>query len=101
MSSSAEQRSEGNCSALSSQLLAAHCLRELSNYQRGEPSTDTFGLELLHRATIQGDQEAWMWLHHCFGGVVLRWVHQPPSQEAGSRLEYVEPLVGNVPQRLW
>ncbi len=101
MSSSAEQRSEGNCSALSSQLLAAHCLRELSNYQRGEPSTDTYGLELLHRATIQGDQEAWTWLQHCFSGVVRGWLHHHPSREAAYRLESEEHYVAQAFERFW
>src|SRR5258708_912296 len=101
MSSSAEQRREGTCSALSAQLLAAHCLRELSNYQRGEPSTDTYGLELLHRATIQGDQEAWMWLQHCFGGVVRGWLHHHPSREAASRLESEEHYVAQAFYRFW
>ncbi len=101
MSSSAEQRREVTCSALSSQLLAAHCLRELNNYQRGEPSTDTYGLELLQRATIQGDQDAWTWLQHCFSGVVHGWLHHHPSREAAYRLESEENYVAQAFERFW
>ena len=101
MSSSAVQRREGTCSALSAQLLAAHCLRELNNYHRGEPSTDTYGLELLHRATIQGDQEAWTWLQYCFSGVVRGWLHHHPSREAASRLESEENYVAQAFERFW
>ncbi|HEX6484707.1 MAG TPA: hypothetical protein VF043_38160 [Ktedonobacteraceae bacterium] len=101
MSSSAALRREVTCSALSSQLLAAHCLRELNNYHRGEPSTDTYGLELLHRATIQGDQEAWMWLQHCFSGVVRGWLHHHPSREAAYRLESEENYVAQAFERFW
>jgi hypothetical protein len=101
MSSSAEQRREGTCSALSAQLLAAHCLRELNNYHRGEPSTDMYGLELLHRATILGDQEAWTWLQHCFSGVVRGWLHHHPSREAASRLESEENYVAQAFERFW
>src|SRR5258708_10160591 len=96
MSSSAGQRREGSWSALRAQLLGAHCLRELSNYQRGEPSTVTYGLELLHRATIQGDQEAWMWLQHCFGGVVRGWLHYHPSREAAAPLGSEEHFVAKA-----
>src|SRR5947209_1178415 len=101
MSSSAKQRREGSCSVLSSQLLAAHCLRELNNYQRGEPSTDTYGLELLRRATIQDDQQAWTWLQHCFSGVVRGWLHRHPSREAASRLKSEENYVAQAFERFW
>lgn len=101
MSISVEQRREGTYSALSAQLLAAHCLRELNNYHRGEPSTDTYGLELLHRATIQGDQEAWTWLQHCFSGVVRGWLHHHPSREAAYRLESEENYVAQAFERFW
>jgi hypothetical protein len=46
------------CCEMSLPELAAQCLRELDNYRRGEPCTDTYGLELLHRATFQDNQEA-------------------------------------------
>ena len=101
MSTSAAQRRKGTCSALSAQLLAAHCLRELSNYHRGEPSADTYGLELLRRATIQGDQEAWTWLQHCVSGVVRDWLHHHPSREAASRLESEENYVAQAFERFW
>lgn len=101
MSISVEQRREGTYSALSAQLLAAHCLRELNNYQRGEPSTDTYGLELLHRATIQGDQEAWTWLQYCFSGVVRAWLHRHPSRGAAYRLESEENYVAQAFERFW
>jgi hypothetical protein len=101
MSISVEQRREGTYSALSAQLLAAHCLRELNNYRRGEPSTDTYGLELLHRATIQGDQEAWTWLQYCFSGMVRAWLHRHPSREAACRLESEENYVAQAFERFW
>jgi hypothetical protein len=36
-------------------VLAAHCVRELNTYLRGEPYTDRYGVELIRRATVQGD----------------------------------------------
>lgn len=38
--------------------LAEPCLRELNAYRRGDSSTDTYSVELLRCATMQGDQEA-------------------------------------------
>src|SRR5260370_12547831 len=52
-------------------VLATHCVRELNTYRRGEPCTDRYGVELIRRATVQGDPEAWACVQHCFGGVVL------------------------------
>jgi len=46
------------CSQMRLPALAAHCLKEIDNYRRGEPSTDTYGVELLRRATMEDDQQA-------------------------------------------
>ena len=64
------------CCEMSLPELAAQCLRELGNYRRGEPCTDTYVLELLRRATIQDKQEAWTWVQHCFAGMVRRWLRR-------------------------
>ncbi len=48
------------CSEMSLPVLAAHCLREIDNYCRGEPYTDTYGVELLRRETVEDAQEAWV-----------------------------------------
>src|SRR5437667_7201818 len=68
------------CCEISLPVLAAQCLRELDNYRRGEPCTDTYGLELLRRATIQNNQEAWAWVQHCFGGLVRGWLRRNPKR---------------------
>ena len=36
-------------------VLVANCVRELNTYCRGEPCTDRYGVELIRRATVQGD----------------------------------------------
>jgi hypothetical protein len=45
------------------------------------------GLELLHRALIQSDQEAKTWVQHCFGGMVRDWLHRHPQREMVYRFE--------------
>jgi hypothetical protein len=88
-------------SEMSHPVLAAHCIRELNKYCRREPCTDTYGVELLHRATVQGDQEAWAWVQHCFGGVVLDWLRRHPQRAHACRLESEEHYVALAFERFW
>jgi DNA-directed RNA polymerase specialized sigma24 family protein len=93
--------SNSMCSEMSLPMLAAHCLRELDNYRRGAPAKDMFGIELFRRATIQGDPEAWVWLHHCFGGLVRGWLRCHPNRAAACRLESEENYVALAFERFW
>jgi DNA-directed RNA polymerase specialized sigma24 family protein len=88
-------------SEMSLPVLAEHCTRELNTYCRGEPCTDTYGVELLRRATMQGNQEAWAWVHHCFGGVVLNWLRRHPQRAHACRLESEEHYVARAFERFW
>lgn len=74
-------------------VLAAQCLRELDHYRRGELCTDAYGLELLHRAIMQSDQEAWVWVQQCFGGMVRGWLRRHPQKEVTCRLQSEENYV--------
>jgi len=89
------------CCEMSLPELAAQCLRELGNYRRGEPCTDTSGLELLQRATFQDNQEAWVWVQHCFGGIVRGWLRRHPKREVACRLESDENYVAQTFERFW
>jgi len=81
--------------------LTAQCLRELNNYRQGEPCTDAYGLELLRRATFQGDQEAWAWVQHCFGGMVRGWLRSHPRRGVACSLESEENYVAQTFERFW
>jgi hypothetical protein len=87
--------------ALSVQALAALCLSELENNRRGEPGTDEYGLALLRRAIVRGDQEAWAWIQHCFGGLVRGWLRRHPQREIAGRLESEENYVAQAFERFW
>src|SRR5438067_1978131 len=89
------------CCEMSLPELATQCLRELGNYRRGEPCTDTYGLELLRRATFQDNQEAWAWVQHCFGGLVRDWLRRHPQREVACRLESEENYVSQTFERFW
>ena len=87
------------CDVLSVSMLAHHCLREIDNYRRGELYTDAYGLELLRRAIVQGDQEAWAWIQHCFSGLVHGWLRRHPKREVACRLESEENYVDQAFER--
>ena len=100
-SSPVSPQSNPLCCDMSLPLLAAQCLRELDHYRRGEPYTEAYGLELLRRATIQDNQEAWAWVQHCFGGMVRGWLRHHPKREVAYRLESEENYVAQVFERFW
>jgi hypothetical protein len=81
--------------------LAAQCIKELDHYRRGDPSTEAFGLELLRRAIRQSDQEAWVWVQHCFSGMVRGWLRRHPQREVACRLESEENYVAQTFERFW
>ena len=99
--SPAAMRREISCSALSVPQLAAQCMKEVDNYHRGEPYTDVYGVELLRRATVLGDPEAWAWIQHCFSGLVLGWLRRHPYRETACRLENEENYVAQAFERFW
>jgi hypothetical protein len=86
---------------MSSTSLAARCLREINKSRLGEPSTETYGLELIRRATVQGDPEAWALMQHCFSGLVFGWLRSHPNREAACRLENEENYVAQAFERFW
>src|SRR6266699_3950163 len=77
------------------------CLRELGNYRRREPCDERYGLELLRRATLEGDPQAWECVQHCFSGIVRGWLHRHPSRETALRLESEENYVTLTFERFW
>jgi hypothetical protein len=73
---------------------------ESDPYRLSEHFTDEYALELLHRAMIQGEQEAWDWMSLKFGMQVLvssTILCLPPNwviQRCGSigRVRYVQSM---------
>jgi hypothetical protein len=82
-------------------VLATQCLREIDRFYRGEPCTESYGIELVRRATIQEDQEAWAWMQHCFGGVVRSWLRGHPNRKAACHLESEENYIAQAFERFW
>ena len=84
---------------LTNQELATHCLTELDHYLRWEPYAEEYGLELLCRATIQDDQDAWDRVQQCFSGIVLGWLHRHPCRTAACRSESKATYVALLSER--
>lgn len=94
-------RREGTSSTLSNAALAEQCFLELGAYRRGEPCDEAYGLELFRRATVEGDSQAWEWVQHCFGEIVLAWLRRHPSRASACRLEREENYVALTFERFW
>lgn len=81
--------------------LIEQCQKEIQAYRRGEASTEAYGLELLRRAFLQGDQAAWAGVQQCFGEPVRGWLHGHPRREAAFQLESEETYVALTFERFW
>jgi hypothetical protein len=81
--------------------LAAQCSMEIDHYRQGELYTDSYSVELLRRATVANDQEAWACVQHCFSGLVRGWLHRHPKRAIACRLENQEHYVAQAFERFW
>jgi hypothetical protein len=81
--------------------LTEQCLREINAYHRGDASTDDYGVELLRRAIVHGDQQAWACWQQCFAEVVRGWLRRHPSREVAAHLDSEENYVAQAFARFW
>jgi ribonuclease HI len=81
--------------------LAEQCRRELNSYRPGEACDERHCLELLRRATVQGDQLAWECLQELFSNLVRNWLHRHPGREAAYRLDSEENYIAQAFERFW
>jgi DNA-directed RNA polymerase specialized sigma24 family protein len=81
--------------------LVEQCQQEIAAYRRGEPSNEAYGLELLRRATVQGDHDAWRGIEQCFGELVRSWLHAHPRRGMACHLEREETYVALAFERFW
>ena len=79
--------------ALSVSALVEQCQREIQASRRGELSNETYALELLRRAVMQSDRDAWAGVQQCFGEFVRGWLQGHPRREGACRLESEETYV--------
>lgn len=87
--------------ALNIETLVGQCSREIDNYRNGEPFNNEYGLELLRRAIVEENEEAWTGMQHCFSGLVRGWLHRHPKRDIAFRLESEENYVAQTFERFW
>jgi hypothetical protein len=90
-----------SCSEMNTAELTACGMGEISNFSRGIPGTEKYSLELLRRATVQGEKEAWESLKQCFRGLVLSWMHSHPKRGAACELNSEENYITLTFERFW
>jgi hypothetical protein len=84
---------EFTASIMSLNVLAEHCLSEIKRYRVGEFHNDTYFVELLRRATLQGNQDAWEMVKQSLSMTVREWLAHLPKREvwyqSASEEEYI------------
>jgi hypothetical protein len=88
-------------SGMSTKELATHCVGEIHNFSRGELNNEKYSVELLRRATVQGEQEAYVCIQQCFSELVLSWLHSHPKRGAACELDSEENYVAQTFERFW
>ena len=73
--------------------LINYCIKEITLYQDGELQHEVYCIELLRRATLQGNQSAWISLQGLLGETVRGWVSEHPRKEEACSLESEETYV--------
>jgi len=86
---------------LSVSKLVEQCRREVQAYRYEEPCEEAYSLELLRRALVQGDQDAWAGVQHCLSELVRDWLYGHPRREAALRWQSEETYVAQTFERFW
>jgi hypothetical protein len=86
-------------STLSTEALTMQCSREIENYRSSESCNDEYGLELLRRAIVQRDEEAWAGIQQCFYELVHGWLCRHPKRDVACHLESEEYYVAQTFER--
>lgn len=81
--------------------LAARCEGEIRTFRLGRPSSEKYSLELLRRATMQGDKEAWECVIQCFRELVSGWLQLHPKRRVVCELKKEEYYIAKTFERFW
>ena len=88
-------------SIMSTDELLDHCVNEIDLYHRGEVQGDTYCVELLRRATLQKDQDAWQAVQQCLSETVRGWLASHPHKEKACRMDREEHYVTQAFERFF
>jgi hypothetical protein len=88
-------------SEMSNAELAARCEGEIKKFCLGQTGSEKYSLELLHRATVQGNNEARAYMKLCLGDLVLHWLQLHPHRGEVCKLEKEAHYVDITFERFW
>jgi len=88
-------------SGLNNAELATQCEGEIKKFSLGKSGSTKYSLELLHRATLQGDIEAWAFIKQCFHDLVLQWLRLHPQRGVVCTLKKDAHYVDITFDRFW
>jgi len=92
---------EFTVSRMSLTVLAEYCLSEIKCYRVEECQNDTYFVELLRRATLEGKQDAWEMVQQCLSMVVREWLVHHPKRGVWYQLESEEEYIAEVFARFY
>jgi len=76
--------------AMTNNELEAHCVQEIDNFRRGDPSTGDCCLELLRRMTVEDNLEAREIVQKCLSETVRGWIEHHPGSTIAADLDNEE-----------
>lgn len=79
--------------------LAAFCVREIDSFRRGEPTSEKYSVELLRRAIVKGESEAWECIQLCYSEPISDWLCYHPQWEIAAKLGSKEQYVARTINR--
>jgi hypothetical protein len=83
-------------------MLGERCVQEMGKYRRKEQSDDRYCLEIMRRAVMLHDNDAWVVLRLLFSDSVRLWLARHPCREAALRHEPIEQsYVDDSIRRFW
>ncbi|MBV9707670.1 MAG: hypothetical protein JO125_09715 [Chloroflexi bacterium] len=82
-------------------VLAQGCKIEMENYRRGEPNSDQYCVELLHRALAQRNEEAWSIFQQSFTETMQRWMRTHRMYDLACRHDSEENYIAQAFARFW
>ncbi len=68
-------------------VIVQRCREESARYERDEQSDERFCWEMLRRALVARDEDAWAAVFNIYGPLVRRWVHRHPARQTADETD--------------
>ncbi len=82
-------------------VLADMNIRELQRYRCKQPFDDRYCLEILRRALVEQNDEAWSVLQQCFSETIRGWLRGHPNRDVALLRDTEENYIAQTFSRFW